>query len=168
MSHGEVTIHPGVVQHYLGSTSIQLSQSSQISPSSDMDDQEWEEIPLETTDLTMIASLIAEEQTAQFLHEGAQVPRDHNPFSHSGAETVFTEALEEVQAIGYIPSGLGMLEEEWDGDGYPELEVIHSGKRGKKELTIVLPDFVWRPKAIRWCQALAVLNHTLAIVMDTE
>ncbi|KIM52119.1 hypothetical protein SCLCIDRAFT_39426, partial [Scleroderma citrinum Foug A] len=124
MSHGEVTIHPGVVQHYLGSTSIQLSQSSQISPSSDMDDQEWEEIPLETTDLTMIASLIAEEQTAQFLHEGAQVPRDHNPFSHSGAETVFTEALEEVQAIGYIPSGLGMLEEEWDGDGYPELEVI--------------------------------------------
>lgn len=167
MTHGsEVTIHPGVIQHYLGST-IQPLQSPQMSSSSDMYDQEWEEIPLETSDLNTIASLIADEQAAQFLHEGAQVPQDHNPFSHPGAETVFAEALEEVQAIEYIPSGLGILEEEWDEDGYPELEVIH-GRRGKKELTVVLPDFVWRPRAIRWCQALTVLNHTLAIVMDTE
>jgi len=133
-----------------------------------MDDEEWEDVPPETTDFAMVASLIADEQAAQFLNEGAQAPEDQNPFNHIDAEAVFKQALEEVEAIEYIPSGLGMLQEEWDKDGYPEIEVISGRKRGKQDLTIVLPDFIWRPRAIRWCQALTVLYQTIDVVMDTE
>ncbi|KAI6149919.1 hypothetical protein BKA82DRAFT_135849, partial [Pisolithus tinctorius] len=118
----EVTIKPDAIQHYLGLA----TQSPQMSPSPDLEDQEWEDIPLESTDLTMVASLIAEEQAAQILHEGAQVPEDHNPFPYPQTEVIFGDALERLQEMEHIPSGLGMLEEEWGEDGYPEIEVILS------------------------------------------
>ena len=60
-----MTIHPEVIQYYLGSA-IQSSTSTQVSSSSDMDDEEWEDVPPETTDFAMVASLIADEQAAQF------------------------------------------------------------------------------------------------------
>ncbi|KIO06539.1 hypothetical protein M404DRAFT_24743 [Pisolithus tinctorius Marx 270] len=56
-----------------------------MSSSPDLEDQEWEDVPLESTDLTMVASLIAEEQAAQILHEGTQAPEDHNPFPYTQA-----------------------------------------------------------------------------------
>lgn len=163
-----MTIHPEVIQYYLQGSAIQSSPSTQVSSSSDIDDEEWEDIPPETPDFTMVASLIADEQATQFLNEGAKVPGDQNPFNHTDAEAVFKQALDEVEAVGHIPSGLGMLEEEWDEDGYSEIEVISSKRQGKKNITVMLPDFIWRPRAIRWCQALTVLYHTLDAIMDTE
>ncbi|KAI5992294.1 hypothetical protein F5J12DRAFT_897314 [Pisolithus orientalis] len=77
-----------------------------MSPSPDLEDQEWEDIPLESTDLTMVASLIAEEQAAQILHEWAQVPEDHNPFPYPQTEVIFKDALERLQEMEHIPSCL--------------------------------------------------------------
>jgi len=161
----EVTIHPDVIQHYLGFAG---QSNSQMSSSLDSDTQEWEDIPLDSTDLTTVATLVAEEQATQILHEGAQVPNDDNPFPTPQAEMVFQDAFERLHEMEHIPSGFGILEEEWGEDGYPETEVIHSRRQGKKELIVELPHFIWQPRAIRWCQSLAVLNSTLEIIMDTE
>ena len=91
---------------------MQSSSSTQVSSRSDIDDEEWENIPPETPDFTITASLIADEQPTQFLNEGAKVPKDQNPFNHIDAETGFKQALNEVEAVGHIPSGLSMLEED--------------------------------------------------------
>ena len=83
---------------------MQSSSSTQVSSRSDIDDEEWEDIPPETPDFTLTASLIADEQPTQFLNEGAKVPEDQNPFNHIDAEVGFKQALDEVEAVGHISS----------------------------------------------------------------
>jgi hypothetical protein len=51
-----------------------------------------------------------------------------------------------------------MLPEEWDESGYPVFETVKLGRRGGKELHIALPDEIWRPRAVVWCQALEVMT----------
>jgi hypothetical protein len=156
----EATLHPDVTFHYLG-----LQQHTNQSDSDDMGDgDEWEDIVDDsemTTEHSDLPSIIADDQASQFAHDGAAVPMEINPFSGSDREEVFKLALQHVQEIGHVPYGFGIQAEEWDEDGYPEIEVIPSGRRGQKEIIVELPDFIWHPRAIKWCQALEVLVHTL-------
>ena len=57
---------------------------------------------------------------------------------------------------GILPAGLGIQPKEWDKEGYPTSETIKSGKGGKGELEVLLPDDIWRPRAELWCQALSI------------
>ena len=166
----DLTIHPEVMNHYYGSRIA--SQQEQTHSETNLDeqdsDEEWEEVEDDEAvtsghhaDLT---SWIAEEQAPQFLHEPANVPKQTNPFNHQGLEIVFKQALDKVQGLGHIPSGLGIREEEWDDEGYSKMEAILSKWWGQKELVIELPHFLWYPRAVKWCQALEVLNYTMALV----
>ncbi|KAI6110430.1 hypothetical protein EDD16DRAFT_1486565 [Pisolithus croceorrhizus] len=92
-----------------------------------------------------LPSMIADDQAPQFAHDGAAVPLEVNPFPSPDLQEAFWQVLQHVQEIGHIPSGYGMLEQEWDGDGYPELEVIPSGQHGQKEIVVELPGFIWQP-----------------------
>ena len=133
--------------------------------SHDQDDGGWEDIEDGGNNpcgvITDLPSRIAAEQSSQFLHEAAAVPKHSNPFT-APAFTAFTAALAQVHQLQHIPIGLGIREEEWDSDGYPEIEVIRSSRRGRKELAIELPHSLWYARAIQWCQALEVFNHTIA------
>ncbi|KIM57678.1 hypothetical protein SCLCIDRAFT_129934 [Scleroderma citrinum Foug A] len=136
----ELTLHPEVLAHYYGSASHEAGS-----------------VPY-----TDLPSLIAEEQAPQFLHKAAKVPKHINPFDHEDLEDVFKQALNEVQRLNHMPFELGVREEEWGDEGYPEIEIIPS--RRNKELVVELPHFVWYPWAVYWCQALEVLGHTLNLV----
>lgn len=128
------------------------------------DDDEWEDIADDsemTTGHSDLPSIIADDQASQFANDGAAVPMEISPFSTSNWEEVFKLALQHVQEIGHVPYGFGIQEEEWDVDGYPEIEVIPSGRCGQKEIIVQLLDFIWHPWAIKWCQALGVLVHIL-------
>ncbi|KIM68539.1 hypothetical protein SCLCIDRAFT_105599, partial [Scleroderma citrinum Foug A] len=138
----ELTLHPEVLAHYYGSGSTSQSQQSQteINSNGQNSNEEWED----------------------FLHKAAKVPKHINPFDHEDLENVFKQALNKVQRLNHMPFELGVREEEWDNEGYPEMEIIPS--RRNKKLVIELPHFVWYPRAVYWCQALEVLGHTLALV----
>ncbi|KAI5994240.1 hypothetical protein EDC04DRAFT_2586392, partial [Pisolithus marmoratus] len=155
-----ITLHPDVVSHYLG---VQ-HQTNQPTSGDSSDNEEWEDV-LDDNDMATehsdLPSMIADDQAPEFAHDGAAVPLEVNPFPSPDWQAAFWQALQHVQEIGHIPSGYGMLEQEWGGDGYPELEVIPSGRRGQKEIIVELPGFIWQPRAVRWCQALQVLIHIL-------
>lgn len=128
------------------------------------DDDEWEDIA-DDSEMTIghsdLPSIIADDQASQFANDGAAVPMEISPFSTSNWEEVFKLALQQVQEIGHVPYGFGIQEEEWDVDGYPEIEVIPSGCCGQKEIIVQFPDFIWHPWSIKWFQALGVLVHIL-------
>jgi hypothetical protein len=52
-----------------------------------------------------------------------------------------------------------LIPDEWEDNEYPSVEIIRSGRRGGKELRVALPDFVWRPRAELWGQALDILSR---------
>ncbi|KAH7903565.1 hypothetical protein BJ138DRAFT_1020415, partial [Hygrophoropsis aurantiaca] len=164
----ELHIHPDIIQHYYGSSA--QGEHPTPPPVESTDEEEWEDVEMTTEAATGYAdlpSLIADDQAPQFLHDGVSVPKHASPFPESELEDAFWLALREVQELDYIPAGYGMIEEEWDGEGYPEIEVIRSGRRGRKEMTIALPDCTWRPRAVRWCQALEVLTYTLGAINES-
>lgn len=96
-------------------------------------------------------------------------PAHISPFPHPDDLNAFLISLDALQTQGGIPPGYGLLPEEWDETGYPAYEVIGSGRagNGKKKLTILLPDEVWRPRALHWVQALYLLNTAL-YAMSTD
>ncbi|KAF9491138.1 hypothetical protein BDN71DRAFT_1398875 [Pleurotus eryngii] len=89
--------------------------------------------------------------------EPVEVPSSGCPFAAEEHE-VFGRLLQSLRDQAIIPAGYGILPSEWMEDGYPQVEVIKSGKRGHKELQVVLPDEVWRPRAEYWVQALHLYN----------
>ncbi|KAJ7728945.1 hypothetical protein DFH07DRAFT_757038, partial [Mycena maculata] len=101
---------------------------------------------------------VADAHESNFHHDAVSVPKHANPFSGEAVQ-VFEDALEQVCAANILPAGYGLLEDEWDDGTYPSFEILKSGQRGRKELRIALPDFIWRPRAILWGQALDVLNQ---------
>ncbi|KAJ7730649.1 hypothetical protein B0H14DRAFT_2409566, partial [Mycena olivaceomarginata] len=154
-------VHPNVVSQYYGvhgpvrepaageTGAGQLNDEAipQVAADQELDEDDWEDLE----------ERIEGAHAANFHHEAVAVPKHANPFSGEAAQ-VFEAAFEQVQAANVIPGGYGLLEEEWEDAGYPSFEILKSG-RSKKELRIALPDFIWRPRAILWGQALDVLNQ---------
>ncbi|KAH7919743.1 hypothetical protein BV22DRAFT_1022427, partial [Leucogyrophana mollusca] len=99
------------------------------------------------------------EADANSHHEPVSVPKHANPFPNDQYEQAFKTALATVVRRDMIPMGYGILQDEWDDDSYPSMEVIRSGRRRGKELRVGLPITKWLPKAVRWCQALDILNR---------
>ena len=162
-----------MLSHYYGSRTSQVEpqtvtgSNEQDGDDDDDDDDEWEDVGNDDEVTGDLASCIADEQASQFLQKDANVPRQTNPFNNQDLQAVFQEALNQVQDIGHVPIGLGIREEEWDSEEYPGVEIIHSSHWGQEDLVIELPHFLWYPQAVKWCQALEVLNHTLALVDHT-
>lgn len=90
-----------------------------------------------------------------------QVPESHNPFNNDDVEHVFHEAFHLVCEEGVVPAGYNILPNEWDEDGYPTVEILRTGRRGRREIKVGLTDEIWRPRAVLWVQALDVLTRLL-------
>ncbi|KAJ7705165.1 hypothetical protein B0H14DRAFT_3645903 [Mycena olivaceomarginata] len=58
------------------------------------------------------------------------------------------------------PEGYGILPDEWQEEGYSEVETIRTVTNGK-ELVVVLPRNDWFPRAVQWVQALDLLTRVL-------
>ncbi|KAJ7447553.1 hypothetical protein B0H11DRAFT_1709449, partial [Mycena galericulata] len=139
-------VHGAVRQHVAGETGAgQLDDEEVPIPDSEED---WED-------------LIEDVQASNehhFHHEPVPVPKHANPFSDNALQ-LFDSALSEANDLHVIPSGYGMLPEEWENGSYPAFEILKSGRKGSRELRVGLPDSVWRPRAQLWVRALAVLDE---------
>lgn len=183
-------IHPDIIRQYYGTAGRPIQRaphqtgaghpsdevySASGSTDGESDDgeseEEWEDVDdeedINAEDLQELPQLIAAEHDSHFHHKPVRVPKHASPFSSATLHDTFHQALAQVQEAGHIPEGFGILPDEWDDDQYPSHEIIRSGRQGTKELRIPLPDFVWRPRAIQWCQALDVMTRLLELA-DTD
>ncbi|KAJ7640941.1 hypothetical protein B0H17DRAFT_1216458 [Mycena rosella] len=80
----------------------------------------------------------------------------------------FLELLEGLlEQPDAMPEDYGVLEDEWEEEDYPEIEIVKPGTRGE-ELVIALPRPDWFPRAARWAQALDLLTRFLDKIEGTE
>lgn len=114
--------------------------------------------------LTELRAQVAADNEHHFHHAPVKVPRHANPFTTSEQLEVFQNALAEMIDSGNIPDGYLVNNDDWIDEAYPTAENIPTGHKRSKELTIPLPEEVWRPRAALWAQGLHVLTHMLEIL----
>ncbi|KAE9386033.1 hypothetical protein BT96DRAFT_960656 [Gymnopus androsaceus JB14] len=74
---------------------------------------------------------------------------------------IFDETLQLAVEAEILPIGYGICPEEWEDNHYPSVEIIQTGRKGAKELSVQLPDFVWRPRAHLWTLGLSVMEQII-------
>ena len=73
-----------------------------------------------------------------------EVPDNRNPFAdNSNAESMFFRVLAEVVREEITPAGYGLLPEESDEEGYPDVEVLRVGRQMKKKILVSLAHPIW-------------------------
>ncbi|KZT06940.1 uncharacterized protein LAESUDRAFT_652764 [Laetiporus sulphureus 93-53] len=93
-----------------------------------------------------ISEQIAAAQQGNVRHDSVNVPAHASPFADEATETLFFNALAAVHGDGFLPAGYGVLIGE-EIDAYDHEEAIRLGHRGTKELIVMLPEHIWRPRA---------------------
>ncbi|KAJ7830605.1 hypothetical protein B0H13DRAFT_1655063, partial [Mycena leptocephala] len=112
----------------------------------------------EDADHPDLAERIRVDQGPQVRHEAVDVPDHRNPFSEdSDAESKFFAVLADVVREDITPAGYGLLPEEWEEDGYPDVEILRAGKQMKTKITVSLAHPIWAQRAKLWMQGLNVL-----------
>ncbi|KAJ6489726.1 hypothetical protein C8R45DRAFT_1138343 [Mycena sanguinolenta] len=155
-------VHPDIIQQYYGTRGPQRRQMSGQTGAGQLDD---EDISLPSSNLATESSSevdleeLVEEAHAGNFHDAVGVPKHANPFSDDGTMQLFYDSLEATIRTDIVPPGYGLLPEEWEGGEYPTFEILKSGRRGGRELRVALPDAIWRPRAVMWGRALAVLEQ---------
>lgn len=98
--------------------------------------------------------MIGEEESTNIRHDAIEVPKAHSPFTPD-VETLFLDALRNLQDSGTLPENYLVTDEEWEEEAYPETEILAVG--GRKKLPIRLPLDIWLPRAQLWAQALDLM-----------
>lgn len=144
-------VHPDILNRYLG-----VDRTPIRNPNLDLTDSDsgFENV-IDSGDLD---EQITADQQPHIRHEPIGVPKHSAPFVSEEAEDMFHATFRDVKSLGVVPSGYGVNEAEWDISGYPVLEEIKSGKRGK-QTQIELPFTVWWPKAVEWVQGLDTMTR---------
>lgn len=158
-------IHPDIINQYYGVHGMrQVRQPNQTGagqlPDEDvpLPELDNDEMDLDEENIQYLQDRVEESSSSNIRHEAVPVPKHSVPFENPALQATFEAAIGVAQEANLLPEGYGMREGEWEDGSYPAFEVIKSGKRGLKKLRVALPDFIWRPRAVRWVQALDLLN----------
>ena len=107
-----------------------------------------------------VAENIHADQGPQIRHEAIEVPDHKNPFrDDTDAEGEFFAVLADVVREEIVPVGYGVLPEEWDEDGYPDIEILRAGRQMKTQIPVSLAHPIWLQRATLWVQGLNILSH---------
>jgi hypothetical protein len=156
-------VHPSVIHRYYGTHGAELQRAPGQTGAGQLDDEAISAPPSVSSDKSDeredLEEQIADAHAENFHHEAVAVPKHANPFDDEESMRLFYDSLEAAIQEALVPSGYGLLPEEWGEDGYPSFEILKSGRRGAKQLRIALPDDIWRPRAEMWGRALAILDQ---------
>ena len=153
------SIHPGVLQRYLGMTKWGVirhpHQTGAGNPpeEEDSDEDSKADIPHNLGDR------MRADQQGNITHPAIEVPSKTCPFGVAGL-ALFKEVYEQATSSGVIPRGYGIQEDEWEDGEYTSVETLKTGRK-RKELTVSLPDSVWRPRAENWVRGLECMSYVL-------
>lgn len=106
--------------------------------------------------------VLTADQQEQVRHAPVDVPDHSSPFPSADIDDLFRQALADAEAEELIPDNMLVTMEEWP-EGYPTHEAIASGIRSGKKLAVALPFAIWWPRAVRWAQAVQILEQFLQI-----
>ncbi len=94
-------------------------------------------------------------------HEAIPTPRNESPFESVQQEEEFKTKLERIQIQGTVPDSYNLTRRELGNKPYPNMESLPGRMCGSRELNIILPPEVWRPRALIWAQALGTVTEIL-------
>ncbi|KAL1725615.1 hypothetical protein EV714DRAFT_220951, partial [Schizophyllum commune] len=165
------------IQRYYGCHGAQRQHPRRRGAGHDEDDEDDAHAPAgegedgestsgELEDMGDLDQYVEGDNDPRFHLEPIHVPKHAAPFSSDDSFHLFLSGFEQAEKQGLLPANMNIRQEEWEGGVYPSFEIIRSGRKGKKELRIALPDSVWRSRAETWCRALFSMNHVLYQAMD--
>ncbi|KAJ7737020.1 hypothetical protein B0H14DRAFT_3611897 [Mycena olivaceomarginata] len=157
-------IHPDAINRYYGLQGPRLRRARNQTGAGIASDDEPEDGGDEDVEPTVEEQLenqIQADLAQNIRHEPVKVANHRSPFKDPDLEDYFLGLLGQLFAEPATPpEDYGVLEDEWDEEDYPEIEVFRPGTKGK-ELTVILPRADWFPRAVRWSQALNLLSRVL-------
>ena len=158
-------VHPDSLHEFYGTTERSVRRHPhQTGAGHPPEEEEDESLPPNPFYLDSLQTRIADTQQSHIRHDPVDVPDSRSPFSEDDdLEQTFFAALYALSDEPGLPEGYGLLPQEM-ANGYEVVEVIHSGRRGRKELSIDLPEQIWRPRTELWGKALHLLNTILYTV----
>ncbi|KAJ7088488.1 hypothetical protein B0H15DRAFT_780646 [Mycena belliarum] len=165
-------IHPDAINRYYGVAGPRLRRGRHqtgagiASDDDDNEDGSQDNDDPEPTLEEQLENRIEEDLARNIRHQPVKVARHHTPFRDADVEHNFLDLLQDIiEQPAMLPEDYGVLEDEWDGDDYPETEIIKPGTSGK-ELVIILPRAVWYPRAVKWAQSLDFLTRFMDEMQD--
>ncbi|KAF5367259.1 hypothetical protein D9757_011704 [Collybiopsis confluens] len=93
-------------------------------------------------DLGEIDKQIEATSSNQFLPKAIKPPRHSSPFNDEELH-LFEETLEAAVHANITPVGYGIHPDEWEDSIYPTIEMIRTGRKGGREISVQLPDHIW-------------------------
>ncbi|KAI0695885.1 hypothetical protein BC835DRAFT_1272659, partial [Cytidiella melzeri] len=152
-------VHPDIIAKYYGVhgrlTHRTPGQTGAGHPSDEDTDDDNPDSP--RPGITQLEAAVEQNHGHNFNHEAVNVPQSETPFATRESEQVFRAALVIIQDSQVVPGGYGLLPDEWEDNTYPTLEVLRSGRRGRREITVSLAENIWRPRAELWARAIELL-----------
>lgn len=157
-------IDPDTISRYYGNND-QAQENQTTSSRNTHSSHSGSESESSTTDRDNALIAERQERFAQNFNseDSVQVPSSESPFTEEDLEA-FSLALSAVSMAGFVPNGYGLREDERESGSYPTVETLNSGRRGRREIVVGLPEHIWYSRALLWAQGLDVLNRTLHTV----
>lgn len=115
------------------------------------------------SNMDLLVRQIERSQESCIRHEPIEVTVNCSPFENEDTYALFIDVFSHLRDTNYCAPNLLINDEEWGADGYPSMETIYGGARGKKAFHLHLPVQIWRPRAILWSQAFVAMCHVLAL-----
>ncbi|KAJ7757362.1 hypothetical protein DFH07DRAFT_742186, partial [Mycena maculata] len=165
-------IHPDAINWYYGVAGATLRRSRHQTGAgigSDDEEDNGDDSDEEEADVEeQLENQVQADLAQNIRHRPIKVARHQSPFKDAQKETTFLQFLGQLLAEPeLLPEDYGILEDEWEDDDYPEMEMIRPGTSGK-EMVVILPRSDWFPRAARWAQALDLITRVLREIEDDE
>lgn len=162
-------IHPDAINRYYGVAGRRLRRSRNQTGAGIASDDEAEEDSDEDQPSVEeeLENQVQADITRNIRHQPVKVAKHRSPFKDAELEVHFLAVLEDHLAQPDLPDDYGILEDEWEEEDYPEIEIIRPGTKGK-ELAVILPRDYWFPRAVRWVQGLDLMTRVLHELEESE
>ncbi|KAJ7117577.1 hypothetical protein C8R44DRAFT_536122, partial [Mycena epipterygia] len=156
-------IHPDAINRYYSVAGPRLHRSrNQTSAGIDSDDElEEDQAEHEPSIDEQLENQVQADVVQNIRHQPVKVAKHRSPFEDNELEAHFLGLLQDLIAQpGVLPEDYGILEEEWEDEDYPEIEIICPGAKDK-EMAVILPRTYWFLRAARWAKALDLMTRVL-------
>lgn len=119
--------------------------------------------PQEVEVVTFLRQQLKQERLTHVRHAPVAVASHRCPFDTEDMLSTFLEAFSLAKEDNFVPSGYGVLPEEWEGGIYPDEQYIGSERARKQNasLFIPLPHSIWYPRAVDWVIGLHIMSSIL-------
>ncbi|KAK6988415.1 hypothetical protein R3P38DRAFT_2573347 [Favolaschia claudopus] len=155
-------IHPDAINRYYGVAGRRRRRRrNQTGAGIESDDELEDDEEVEPSLAEELENRVQADLQHNIRHQPVKVAQNRSPFADAEDKRRFLVLMRALlDRPDIVPVDYGVTEEEWDDDGYPEIEVFRPGTKGK-EMSVILPRGEWYPRAVQWTKALDLMTRIL-------